>query len=160
MILITLMLQIIFDKLKYHTKLLNYYKNIMAHPLNKRRTYFKYTFYKKENEKITVIKTETRHIGNLFNFTNYPNVEQWIKECSMRISYSTGLEDKNGKLIFEDDIVLHEEKKYIVSWSDDNAGFCLRSLESNHPDYDIYSLCDVDMEVLGNTLENPEFFKK
>lgn len=67
----------------------------------------------------------------------------------------TGLKDKNGKETYEGDIILLEGKKYLVDWSDDNAGFAFRSQEPNHPNHDIiggFHDCE-EFEVIGNIYE-------
>ena len=91
-----------------------------------------------------------------------------IEEGKGVLTQCTGLKDKNGKLIYEGDIVLVQENindeatKYIVDWSDDNAGFCLRSQEPNHPDCDIYGGFHnlESIEIIGNIYENKELLNR
>ncbi len=66
----------------------------------------------------------------------------------------TGLHDKNGKEIYEGDIVDFGNKiQYEVEWSPENAMFHLKGPN------DIYSLIFNECEVIGNIYENPELIK-
>lgn len=77
----------------------------------------------------------------------------------------TGLKDKNGKLIFEGDVVTYEwltplgkvwrnDGKYIVEWS---AGF---GLLSNIAEYDVKHGTIRNVKIIGNIYENPELLNK
>lgn len=71
----------------------------------------------------------------------------------------TGLKDKNGKLIFEGDIVdiLPEvETTGIIKWSDDLARFVI-VYENIQCDFDNYY--GYELEVIGNIYENPELLE-
>ena len=77
----------------------------------------------------------------------------------------TGLEDKNGKEIYEGDIV---SVKYIydkrttdraqVVWREDKAGFGLKSLKGlTNEVYELYKITtEHNLEVVGNIYENKE----
>lgn len=78
------------------------------------------------------------------------------------ICQCTGLKDKNGKLIWENDIVncLTEEFCGYISWNESEAGFYFDVLleygrfEEEH----IYDYQDC-MEVIGNKIDNPELLE-
>lgn len=64
----------------------------------------------------------------------------------------TGLFDKNGKEIYEGDVIefMHSGKKVraLVEWIDNDAGF--NSVQHN----------PLDNEIIGNIYENPELIKQ
>jgi hypothetical protein len=67
----------------------------------------------------------------------------------------TGLTDKNGNAIWENDIVRLDEDFYIVTWEEDDAMFALEDVGL------IESFKNADSkwcEVIGNKIDNPEFF--
>lgn len=75
----------------------------------------------------------------------------------------TGLKDKNGKEIYEGDILESRPKKDVrfevcFGWNTDGNtwGWCLKSKDHT------YSMDDVvnKMEVIGNIYENPELINK
>ncbi len=80
----------------------------------------------------------------------------------------TGLKDKNGKEIFEGDIVIHKNGyKYIVEFSEINAKWCLvqpRKEDGNVLE-GVYTggIDGQDIwrcEVIGNIYENPELLEE
>ena len=90
--------------------------------------------------------------------TAYPIDESTICQC-------TGLKDKNGKLIWENDImvahlddIFPEDATYTrVVWN--NNGFCTKEQGSN----DIMYLDKFDQEhfeVCGNLFDNPELLER
>lgn len=112
----------------------------------------KFRAWDKKNNKMLGVS----EIGNLmFAYgENYDHITKYEAD----IMQFTGLLDKNGKEIYEGDIVncnlpkadwtLEENKKFAVQWSDILLGFT----NGSHGFLYEYS----DFEVIGNIYENPE----
>lgn len=87
------------------------------------------------------------------------------------LSQCTGLKDKNGKLIYEGDILFEDWKNeaypkgkyWIVKWDNNNAGFYIEMINpSKFENFKVWRLArhDLDYEVIGNIYENPELLAK
>lgn len=88
------------------------------------------------------------------------------KSDDLVLMQSTGLKDKNGKEIFEGDIVQFEDcyietdficsNRGIVKWS--QGEFTITDRFSVKME-DLLDGDSLDVEIIGNTYENPELFK-
>lgn len=100
----------------------------------------------------------------------------WIaKNCE--IMQYTGLKDKNGKEIYEGDLLSHNDKVYEVKWDGFMAAFQSENIEdkvdadffnwgnvpslttSGIPGHFRSDMLDANCEVIGNIYENPELLK-
>ena len=90
---------------------------------------------------------------------------RWIEVDPSTICQCTGLKDKNGDLIWENDIIKHynddsHPEKYctgIVLWDENYAGFYRTDNEYGFSKPRINSRCCY--EVIGNRFDNPELLE-
>lgn len=85
-----------------------------------------------------------------------------LRVDSSTICQCTGLKDKNGKLIWENDIVncLAEECCGYISWNENEAGFYFNVLleDGKFEEEHVYDYQDC-MEIIGNIFDNPELLE-
>jgi len=63
----------------------------------------------------------------------------------------TGLKDKNGKEIYESDVMQLNNENYIVDWDEERASFTCGSL--------LFGKNEFGSIVIGNIYENPELME-
>lgn len=69
----------------------------------------------------------------------------------------TGLKDKNGKRIFEGDILCFDETVFVCYWDGGNIEFGLRN---NEESIGMAYVAVYDAEIIGNIHDNPELLEK
>lgn len=75
---------------------------------------------------------------------------KWLGRVDLPIMQFTGLKDKNGKEIYEEDIVICEGKKGLVRWNESEPMFWVR-YGGNKANY-----LTTECEIIGNIYENKE----
>lgn len=79
------------------------------------------------------------------------------KECILM--QCTGLKDKNGKLIYEGDVLADAKHKYIVEWSLTEGYFVRKPWLCALFTYRIDMGTTQNLTIIGNIYENPELLE-
>ena len=80
----------------------------------------------------------------------------------VELMQSTGLHDKNGKEIFEKDILDYNGRKAIVKWHGSYASFIYEfvdELQNRTTEWQPLYLSYYHFEIIGNVYENPELLE-
>ena len=102
---------------------------------------------------------------------NMPRLSEFIEVDPSTVGQYTGLKDKNGKKIFEGDIVHILGNQNVADWKSVNynaliafldGGFCAIDGTIEDHAFRRYALArmDFDLEVIGNVHDNPELLKE
>lgn len=86
----------------------------------------------------------------------------FINFDDIHLMQSTGLKDKNGKEIFEKDILDYNGRKVIVKWHGSYASFIYEfvdELENRVTEWQPLYLSYYHFEIIGNIYENPELLE-
>lgn len=90
-------------------------------------------------------------------YNDYFDIEEMI------LMQFTGLHDKNGKEIYEGDIVkVGDVNTAIVDWNKEYASFVLKPIQDYYFDSDILGHAVYENEdiVIGNIYDNPELLER
>ena len=108
-------------------------------------------------------------VGNSVNESDKVGEEGCLQFVAFEVAPSTicqctGLKDKNGKLIWENDIVRTvydgNEHIYQVVWDESELDFKATNGKENYESNFEYLPCCDEIEILGNCFDNPELLEE
>lgn len=97
---------------------------------------------------------EFKYIGDDVHYKRLPE--------HIILMQSTGLKDKNGKEIFEGDILDYNGRKALVRWHGSYASFIYRfvdELQKRNSEWKPLYLAYMKCEIIGNIYENPDLLE-
>ena len=100
--------------------------------------------------------------GNIWIIDEDSVAGDWIVNNDLNLMQSTGLKDKNGKEIFEGDVVDYKGREAVIKWHGSYASFIYRfvdGLQERVSKWDPLFLACYHFEVIGNIYENPELLE-
>ena len=117
--------------------------------------------YELEHRKYLAVRTETQAIPASFGFEHVQSgsyfINEDLKKYGERLMQYTGLKDKNGKEIWEGDVVKFPRQW----WTHGDKEFHIEEIKFGNGTFSFFNSGDWsvesdEMEVLGNIYENPE----
>lgn len=91
-------------------------------------------------------------------FLPHCEISEWIEIDQSTICQCTGLKDKNGKLIWENDIL--NSGNLVVTWREELASYCITKKGWMYQHFFGEAVDACDCEVIGNIFDNPELLEK
>lgn len=98
--------------------------------------------------------------GNIWIIDEDSVAGDWIVNNDLNLMQSTGLKDKNGKEIFEGDIL--KSNKYITSVFYERGAYCVKFSRTPNTTVTMNVISFIEKyktKILGNIYENPELLE-
>ena len=109
---------------------------------------------------VTTYEDNKRHViadFGMYNETEYSGTEI----IDYKLMQTTGLFDKNGKEIFEGDVVEVFDSRYAVFYDNENASFRLKPRDKRwNTDYMSNYAHEASFEIIGDIYRNPELVEE
>ena len=133
-----------------------------------------YGFYYEKALPLQCIKTPNDKEEEPKGFIIYPGFADWnmprpmyeVEVVPKTVGQFTGLKDKNGKEVYEGDIVKEQrrrfkDKYFAVKWNNDIGSYIFEPLDKSLTSYPCFNIGTVKgLEVIGNIYENPELLEE
>jgi uncharacterized phage protein (TIGR01671 family) len=111
---------------------------------------------------IYIITEENPHECTLYG---YITIEQYYRVIPETVGEFTGLKDKNGKEVYEPDLLFDGEQTWLVEYARTMCGFHARDIHAKSCNiFSLYHLCNRhnqkrEVEVIGNIHDNPSLLE-
>ena len=110
-----------------------------------------------DNYKAIIIPISNSTMFTRSGSKGYLGFEEWQRVDPSTICQCTGLKDKNGKLIWENDIL--NSGNLVVAWREKFASYCLTKKGWMYQHFFGEAVDACDCEVIGNIFDNPELLE-
>ena len=124
---------------------------------------FKFRYFDTFMSDVVMLNVADDYAVVRFSYADEFTPDDEVKISNGILMQSTGLRDKNDKLIYEGDVVKdYDEILSVVYYNDNQASFLLDTYDWENSDVcSMYGLGDMSKyEVIGNIHENPELLEK